>query len=104
MTLTSAVGLVWSVNRISRPTASPTRTSSSAASRLATACAAMRRGCVWPIKPSMPRPASRQSFGSCVVLPLPVSPQTMMTRCAWIAASNSSRAAAIGSESGYSSR
>ena len=39
-------------------------------------------------------PASRQSFGSCVVLPLPVSPQTTMTRCAWIAASSSSRAAA----------
>ena len=41
-------------------------------------------------------PASRQSFGSCVVLPLPVSPQTTITRCVASAARISSRAALIG--------
>jgi DNA uptake protein ComE-like DNA-binding protein len=50
------------------------------------------------------RPASRHSFGRRVVLPLPVSPQTTMTRCAAIASSSSSLAAVIGSDSGYSSR
>jgi hypothetical protein len=41
--------------------------------------AAIRRGCVWPIRPVVPRPSSRQIFGICVVLPEPVSPQTMTT-------------------------
>ena len=41
--------------------------------------AAMRRGCVCPIIPSAPRPASRQIFGSCVVLPEPVAPQTTIS-------------------------
>ena len=49
--------------------------------RAATARAAMRRGCVWPMAPAMPRPASRQILGNCVVLPEPVSPQTMTTGC-----------------------
>ena len=49
--------------------------------RAPTARAAMRRGCVWPMTPATPRPASRQIFGSCVVLPEPVSPQTMTTGC-----------------------
>ena len=31
--------------------------------RAATARAAMRRGCVWPIRPRSPRPAARQIFG-----------------------------------------
>ena len=39
--------------------------------------AATRRGWVWPISPSTPRPASRHSFGSCVLLPDPVSPATI---------------------------
>ena len=52
---------------------------SSCAMRAATARAAMRRGCVWPISPRSPRPSARQIFGSCVVLPEPVSPQTMTT-------------------------
>ena len=47
--------------------------------------AAMRRGCVWPISPlppaPRPRPSSSTIFGSCVVLPEPVSPQTMTTWC-----------------------
>ena len=44
--------------------------------RLATARAAKRRGCVCPINPQRPNPASRHSFGSCVLLPEPVSPHT----------------------------
>ena len=39
----------------------------------------MRRGCVWPMSPRSPRPSARQIFGSCVVLPDPVSPQTITT-------------------------
>ena len=53
--------------------------SSSCAMRAATLRAAMRRGCVWPIIPATPRPSSRQIFGSCVVLPEPVSPQRTTT-------------------------
>jgi len=51
--------------------------------RAATERAAMRRGCVWPIRPRMfvtaPRPMSSSILGSCVVLPEPVSPQTITT-------------------------
>jgi hypothetical protein len=72
--------------------------------RAATARAAMRRGCVWPMMPAMPRPASRQIFGSCVVLPEPVSPQTITTGCAAIARRISSRLAEIGNSSGYRER
>ena len=68
--------------------------------RDATARAAMRRGCVWPMMPATPRPASRQIFGNCVVLPEPVSPQTMTTGCCSIARRISSRFAEIGSSSG----
>ena len=39
--------------------------------------AATRRGWVCPISPSIPRPASRHSLGSCVLLPDPVSPATI---------------------------
>ncbi len=53
--------------------------------RVATARAAMRRGCVCPMRPRSPRPMARQIFGSCVVLPEPVAPQTMTTWCARIA-------------------
>src|SRR5665647_3728428 len=54
--------------------------------RSATDLAAMRRGWVWPIMPSTPRPSSRQILGSCVVLPEPVSPATMTTWWSRIAA------------------
>ena len=57
--------------------------------RLATELAAMRLGCVWPIKRAAspgrafardkPRPMAKAILGSWVVLPEPVSPQTMMT-------------------------
>ena len=49
----------------------------------------MRRGCVWPIRPARRRARrARQIFGSCVVLPEPVSPQTMTTWCSRIARSD----------------
>src|SRR5690348_2079600 len=65
--------------------------------RAATERAAMRRGCVWPILPWRSRPMSSSSFGSCVVLPEPVSPQTITTGWRSIAARISSRRALIGS-------
>ena len=76
--------------------------------RLATLLAAMRRGWVWPISlplvPSgalqRPRPSARAIFGNCVVLPEPVSPQTMMTWCCAMAAMMSSRRALTGRDSG----
>ena len=34
---------------------------------------------MWPIRPSIPRPNSRQIFGNWVDLPEPVSPQMMTT-------------------------
>jgi hypothetical protein len=52
---------------------------SSCAILVATARAAILRGCVWPMSPRSPRPIDMQIFGSCVVLPEPVSPQTMTT-------------------------
>src|SRR5688572_22333962 len=51
--------------------------------------------------PATPRPSPRQIFGSCVVLPEPVSPQTMTTWCASIAAAISCRRATTGRSSGY---
>ena len=63
------------------------RVPSSSATRSAIVRAATRRGWVWPISPSTPRPASRQSFGSCVLLPDPVSPATITTWWSRIAAS-----------------
>ena len=68
--------------------------------RAATLRAAMRRGCVWPIIPATPRPSSRQIFGSCVVLPEPVSPQTTTTWFAAMAAAMSSRFWTTGSSIG----
>src|SRR5258706_9557987 len=65
--------------------------------RAATERAAMRRGCVWPMRPALPRPISSSIFGSWVVLPEPVSPQTITTGCAATAAQISSRRALIGS-------
>ena len=101
MSLMEAPGCIRSVNLILKPTTSPSPLRNSCAMRFAMLDAAIRRGCVWPIIPSIPRPASRQIFGSCVVLPLPVSPQTTITRCFASAARISSRAALIGSSSGY---
>jgi hypothetical protein len=68
----------------------------SSATRSAIDRAAMRRGWVWPIQASVPRPSSRQSLGSWVLLPDPVSPATITTWCAEIAASRSSRRSAMG--------
>ena len=62
----------------------------------ATARAAIRRGWVCPMVPRTPRPSSRRIFGSCVVLPEPVSPATTTTWWSRIAAAMSSRRAAIG--------
>ena len=65
--------------------------------RVATLLAAMRRGWVWPMSPPRrvrslrtPRPASRQNLGSWVVLPDPVSPETMTTR--WLRMASTMRA------------
>ena len=41
--------------------------------------AARRLGCVWPMRPLIPRPKSRHILGSCVVLPEPVSPHKITT-------------------------
>ena len=76
-------------------------TSSSEAIRSATVRAAIRRGCVWAIMPSIPRPSSRQILGSWVVLPEPVSPATTTTWCSPTIRSSSSRCALTGSASGY---
>ncbi len=53
---------------------------------------------------SLPRPSASAIFGSCVVLPEPVSPQTITTWCARMAAMISSRRAETGSDSGKSMR
>ena len=64
----------------------------------------MRRGWVWPISPAPPAPTPRPSvsaiFGNCVVLPEPVSPQTMTTWCVSIARAISSRRPETGNDSG----
>ena len=78
----------------------------------ATLDAAIRRGWVWPIKwPRtiplssgtaliLPRPSASAILGSCVVLPEPVSPQTMMTWWRSMASMISSRRLDTGSCSG----
>ncbi len=68
--------------------------------RSATVRAASRRGWVWPIIPSTPRPSSRQILGSWVVLPEPVSPATITTWWSRMAAAISSRRCETGSASG----
>ena len=64
----------------------------------------MRRGWVWPMSPLPPAPRPRPSwsaiFGSWVVLPEPVSPQTMTTWCSRMARAISSRRAETGNDSG----
>ena len=59
--------------------------------------AAMRRGCVWAMEV---RPSSSAIFGSCVVLPEPVSPATITTWFAAIVAAISSRTMLTGSSGG----
>ena len=86
-----------SLKRTAYPTASPSGTPSSCAIRSATVRAASRRGWVWAIVPAIPRPSSRQIFGSWVVLPLPVSPATMTTWWSRIAAAISSLRSLTGS-------
>ena len=80
--------------------ASPIDVPSSSATRSAIVRAATRRGWVWPIIPARPRPASRHSLGSWVLLPEPVSPATITTGWSRIAVTSSSRRAVIGSDSG----
>ena len=54
MSLTSVASETWSLNRILKPTTSPSGLSSSSAIRSATLRAAIRRGWVWPIRPRTP--------------------------------------------------
>src|SRR5829696_281631 len=68
--------------------------------RWATVRAASLRGWVCPMVPRMPRPSSRQIFGSWVVLPDPVWPATMTTWCSEMALAISSRRSLTG-RSGY---
>ena len=51
------------------------------------------------MRADFPRPISSIIFGSCVVLPEPVSPQTMTTGCSRTARWISSRRGLIGSDS-----
>jgi len=89
----------WSWKRTLQPTTPPSSVPSSSAMRAATERAAMRRGWVWPMRPLLPRPISSSIFGSCVVLPEPVSPQTITTGWRSTAAWISSRRALIGNPS-----
>jgi hypothetical protein len=88
------------VNRTWYPTICPSSVPTSSAIRSATVRAAIRRGCVWPICPSRPRPRSSRILGSWVVFPEPVAPATMTTWWSAIAAAMSSRRPETGSSSG----
>lgn len=83
ISLTDAPADSVSLKRTWKPTCSPTGVPISCAMRLAVDVAAIRRGCVWPISPvppaPMPRPIDKQIFGNWVVLPEPVSPETITT-------------------------
>jgi len=96
MNLIAVCSPTASLKRTWKPTAPPSGTCSSSATRRATERAAIRRGWVQPTMPAAPRPASRHSLGSWVVLPLPVSPATTTTWWARIRATISSACAAIG--------
>src|SRR5512135_3042370 len=74
--------------------------------RWAMVTAARRRGWVTPTRPAMPRPASRHIFGIWVLLPQPVSPETMTTRRRGErkAATISPARVVIGSSGGYETR
>lgn len=67
--------LEHSSNLMEYPTSSPSDTSISSATRLATLIAATLRGCVQAINFPLPvYPASQINYGICVVFPEPVSP------------------------------
>ena len=78
--------------------------------RRATVVAAIRRGWVWPIMRGFwpagvwqaPRPSASAILGNWVVLPEPVSPQTITTGCWAMAAMMSSRRKETGSSGGNS--
>ena len=55
---------------------------------------------MWPIMPRTPRPTSRQILGSCVLFPEPVSPATITTGWAAMAAAMSSLRSLTGSAAG----
>ena len=69
--------------------------------RAATERAAILRGCVWPMSFFSPLPISSRILGSCVVLPEPVSPQTITSGCASIARAISCRFWLTGSAGSY---
>src|SRR3569832_334405 len=100
ISLTHAPLLKVSLKRTLKTTISPAGVPSSWAMRLAVEDAAMRRGCVCPIRPVSPRPSSRQIFGSCVVLPEPVSPDTITTWFFFSASAISCRRPETGNSSG----
>ncbi len=100
ITLSSVDGPVESVNRTAKPTCSPSGVPTSSAIRSATLRAAIRRGWVCPISPVVPRPASRASLGSWVVLPEPVAPATTTTWWSRMSRTSSSRRPVTGSSSG----
>ncbi len=77
--LMTVAGVVWSLNRTLHPTSRPQATPSSSATRREIDSAATRRGWVQAMRPAVPRPAARQNFGICVVLPEPVSPARITT-------------------------
>mmetsp|Transcript_29361 Transcript_29361/g.95843 ORF Transcript_29361/g.95843 Transcript_29361/m.95843 type:complete len:222 (-) Transcript_29361:194-859(-) len=89
------LGLRRLSSRIWYPTMSPRRSPRSAATRSATVTAARRRGCVHTMFTSAPRPARHAScstrLATCVVLPAPVSADTMLTWPLWMVRSTSSR-------------
>ena len=91
---------VSSLKRILQPTSRPHVTPSSSATRREMLIAATRRGWVQPMRPRRSSPASRHIFGSCVVLPEPVSPATMSTWFVRNAATISLRRAQIGRSGG----
>ena len=87
--------------RCRKPTSPPTSALSSSATRSATVTAARRRGCVQTMRrPCAARPSSSAIFGSWVVLPEPVSPQTMTTGLAFMADSISALCSHTGSSGG----
>ncbi len=100
MSLTRVASETTSVKRTWYPTTWPSGVPSSSAMRSATVRAAIRRGWVWPIIAVMPRPSSRRIFGIWVVLPEPVSPETITTWFSAMARAISARRAETGSSSG----
>ena len=99
MSLTCVCLLIDSAKRTLKPTVKPKGVPNSSAIRAAIERAAIRRGCVWPIRPSMPRPISRQIFGNCVDLPEPVSPLRITTWFSSIVRAISCRRAETGNSS-----